>query len=65
MLEPSFHFGGKGFQLSQNQTQFPFYLCLLFEALYLCFKVLHSFAHPAHSRFKFLFINQSVGIAVD
>jgi len=31
----------------------------------LFFKVLHPFAHTGHSRFKFCFVNQSIGIAIN
>ena len=31
----------------------------------MCFKVLHSFTHTCHPRFKFLFVNEPIGITVD
>src|SRR5712692_9189740 len=31
----------------------------------LFFQMLHSFTHTSHSRFKFLFVNQSISIAID
>ena len=58
-------FGRKGFQTTQNGPQFLFPFCIFFQVLELLLKVLETLTHTCHSRFKFLFVNQSLGIAID
>ena len=65
LLQSIVHFGGKGFQTSHNETQLFLYLSLHFEVLDLGFQVLQPCAHPGHAWFKFLLVNQPLGITID
>jgi len=65
LLQPSVHFGGKGFQASHHETQLLLHLSLCFEVFDLGFQVLQPGAHPGHARFKFLLVDQTLGITID
>jgi len=65
LLQPITHCGSKGFQASHNRTQLFFYLFFRFEVLDLGFQVLQPYTHTSHTRFKFLLVNQALGITID
>ena len=65
LLQAIVHFGGKGFQASQNETQLFFNLFLRFEVLDLGFQVLQPCTHPRHAWCKFLLVNEALGITID
>jgi hypothetical protein len=65
LLQSIMHFGGKGLQASQNETQLFFNLFLRFEVLDLGFQVLQPCTHPRHAWFKFLLVNEALGITID
>ena len=57
LLQPIVHFGGKGFQVSHNETQLVLHLALRFEVFDLGFQMLQPGTHPRPARFKCLFVN--------
>jgi hypothetical protein len=65
LLQSIVHFGGKGFQASQNETQLFLDLSLRFEVFDLGFQVLQPCAPPGHAWFKFLLVKQPLGITID
>jgi hypothetical protein len=65
LLQPIVHFGGKGFQASYHETQLLLQLSLGLEVFDLGFQVLQPGAHPGHARFKFLLVDQTLGITID
>jgi hypothetical protein len=65
LLQPIVHFGGKGFQAAHHETQLVLHLSLCFEVCDLGFQVLQPGAHSGHARFKFLLVDQTLGITID
>ena len=65
LLQPIVHFGGKGFQAAHHETQLLLHLSLGFEVFHLGFQVLHPGAHAGHAWFKFLLVDQTLGITID
>jgi len=65
LLQAIVHFGGKGFQMSHNETQLFLDLSLRFEVFDVGFQVLQPGAHPGHAWFKFLLVNQTLSITID
>lgn len=65
LVELLVDFRCKGFQASHNDPERFFPLRFLFETVELFLKMLETFTHTCHSRFKFLPVNESLSVAIN
>src|SRR5690348_17238792 len=65
LVESLVDFLCKSFQAPEDSPQFLFPCGFFFETLKLLLKMAKTFTHTCHSRFKFLFVNKSLCIAIN